>query len=326
MVSWRGPAPSATAAFGGDPWARALAGGEAVPSPRGVRHDETCRTRASEGALPPSRLRGTAPLAAPPLTAKHAVPGQLHRSGASRRTGILIHAFDIVRVSHEGDDANHRVTLMRTGIPDIFAGVIPDTCGVYSQVGEDQETMAEQQQIALVPAQKQDEPALWLMLTYAASMAEGGKAQVPAAKRDPYLKCYVEDWGTRPGDMGIIARNGAGECLGAAWVRLGGEGGQFKLGDERVPELATAVVPHARRRGIGRKMMEALIEAARGRYPGMVLSVREDNPAVSFYAALGFHETGRMKNRVGGDSLVMSLDLSRTAEQDKPSGRGIPRR
>lgn len=56
-------------------------------------------------------------------------------------------------------------------------------------------------------------------------------------------------------------------------------------------------------------MMGALIEAARGRFPEIVLSVREENPAVRFYRRLGFLESGRMENRVGGASLVMRLPL-----------------
>jgi len=160
-----------------------------------------------------------------------------------------------------------------------------------------------------------DEPFLWKMLAYAASMETAGEAALNAsiatAQADPYLSCYVARWAALRGDLGIIARSGAVD-VGAAWLRLGGAGGQFKLGDESVPELATAVIPAARAAGVGTALMTALIDAARGRYPKLVLSVRAENPALRFYERLGFRESRRMKNRVGGDSLVMLLDLSNT--------------
>ena len=163
--------------------------------------------------------------------------------------------------------------------------------------------------IHVTTANAQDEPLLWLMLTFAASMGSGGVGQIAHAQSDPYLSTYVSQWGSKQGDVGVVARDGSGEALGAAWLRLGGAGGQFKLGDGQVPELATAVVPQARGRGVGTVLMQHLIEAARPHFPRMILSVREENPAVHFYSRLGFREVSRMKNRVGGDSLVMTLDL-----------------
>jgi ribosomal protein S18 acetylase RimI-like enzyme len=163
--------------------------------------------------------------------------------------------------------------------------------------------------IELVTAGTQDEATLWRMLTYAASMAGDGPDQIAAAQRNPDLVSYAQAWGTRPGDLGFIARDAAGDDLGAAWLRLGE--GAFKLSDARVPELAMGVVPEARGRGVGRRLLEALITAATPRYPGIVLSVRASNPAVRLYERCGFVETGRMTNRVGGDSITMRLALPR---------------
>jgi ribosomal protein S18 acetylase RimI-like enzyme len=164
--------------------------------------------------------------------------------------------------------------------------------------------------IEVTPAGAGDEPVLWLMLTYAASMGAGGPERIAEAQADPYLRTYVAGWGSRPGDLGVVAREPSGEPIGAAWLRLGTGGGPFKLSDDETPELATAVTPHARGRGVGSLLMKTLIEAARPHFPRLVLSVREENPAARFYARLGFRELARMKNRVGGDSLVMSLELT----------------
>jgi ribosomal protein S18 acetylase RimI-like enzyme len=181
-------------------------------------------------------------------------------------------------------------------------------------------------QIYVTAAEAEDEPVLWQMLTFAASMGSGGVEQVAHARSDPYLSTYVSEWGSKRGDVGVVARDRFGEVLGAAWLRLGSAGGQFKLGDQQVPELATAVVPQARGRGVGTVLMRHLIEAARPHFPRMVLSVREENPAVRFYSSLGFQEVSRMKNRVGGDSLVMTLDLDQAAQQGIAADGASPRR
>ncbi len=60
--------------------------------------------------------------------------------------------------------------------------------------------------------------------------------------------------------------------------------------DEETPELAIAVVPSRRGRGIGEALLEALCERARADgYGALSLSVERDNPAlVSFYEEHGF--------------------------------------
>ncbi len=188
--------------------------------------------------------------------------------------------------------------------------------------------MTENEPIAFVEARAADEPTLWLMLTYAASMGAGGDTMVEQAKADAYLRCYVEGRGFRAGDVGIIARSGNGRDVGAAWLRLGGEGGSCKLGDDRIPELATAVLPDVRRRGVGTAMMTHLIRLARGKFPAVVLSVREVNPAVRFYARLGFQPIGGMRNRIGERSFMMRLDFPETGHliSQEPAAPSSPPR
>jgi ribosomal protein S18 acetylase RimI-like enzyme len=56
-----------------------------------------------------------------------------------------------------------------------------------------------------------------------------------------------------------------------------------------VPELTIGVVAEARGRGIGRRLLEHLIEAAReARIDRISLSVEHDNPAMSLYQRVGF--------------------------------------
>jgi ribosomal protein S18 acetylase RimI-like enzyme len=141
---------------------------------------------------------------------------------------------------------------------------------------------------------------LWEMLTYAASMAPGGATSMTAAQGDPYLRTYVEAGGGRPPDRGVAAPPDAGAPLGAAWVRAG-----LMLAEPGAPELATAVVPAHRGRGVGAALMGELVRRASGRWDAIVLSVRAENPALRFYERCGFRRAREVANRVGGVSIVM---------------------
>ncbi|MGO4534588.1 ribosomal protein S18-alanine N-acetyltransferase [Leifsonia sp. 2MCAF36] len=73
-----------------------------------------------------------------------------------------------------------------------------------------------------------------------------------------------------------------------------------------------AVAPHARRRGLGRVLMQALIGEARRRGADEVfLEVRADNPAAqTLYRELGFEEIGvrpKYYQPDGVDAVVMRL-------------------
>lgn len=165
--------------------------------------------------------------------------------------------------------------------------------------------------ITLVTATSADEPFLWEMLVEAAHMAADGDATVAAAQQHPFLAKFVRGWG-RPGDIGVIACGVAGERLGAAWVRhLTGPEQSYPAVDAAYPELAIAVRPQHAGRGLGAALLDRLITLARPVYPGLVLSVRAENPAQRLYARHGFLVTGEIINRVGSRSLVMELPLSR---------------
>lgn len=155
-----------------------------------------------------------------------------------------------------------------------------------------------------------DEPFLWTMLTYAASMTPGGPESVEEARGDAGLSWYVAGWTRRAGDLGLIAIDGEGSPLGAAWVRLlEGEPRPHKVATLDVPELAIGVEPAHRGRGIGAMLLAGMIERARGRHPALALSVRESNPSVRLYERAGFVVERTVVNRVGGSSIVMRRAL-----------------
>jgi ribosomal protein S18 acetylase RimI-like enzyme len=158
------------------------------------------------------------------------------------------------------------------------------------------------------PAVPEDEPFLWEMLFYAANMAEDGAESGDDAKRHPYLAKYVRGW-SREGDLGAVAVE-ASAPIGAAWVRLlaGAEKNYAAVADG-IPELAIAVRPERTGQGIGANMLARLFEHAAPRYPAVVLSVRDSNPARRLYERMGFVVVDTVVNRVGGQSFVMLKDL-----------------
>jgi ribosomal protein S18 acetylase RimI-like enzyme len=148
----------------------------------------------------------------------------------------------------------------------------------------------------LRPATRRDEPFLTRMLRHAMNWREGTS--------NPVELHYVEGFG-RAGDVGVIAEV-AGEAAGAAWCRLltGSDRGYGYVADD-VPELAIAVEPEYRRRGLATALIEALkAEIAEAGFRAVSLSVEPDNPALRIYERTGFVRCG-----TEGGSWTMIADL-----------------
>ena len=117
---------------------------------------------------------------------------------------------------------------------------------------------------------------------------------------------YVKGWG-RPGDTALIALDD-GFPVGAAWYRLfRRDHPGYGFVDEATPELAVAVVPSKRGRGIGESLLEALVERARADgHRALSLSVpSQDAALVAFYEKHGFEQV----REDGGDSITMQRSL-----------------
>ena len=127
----------------------------------------------------------------------------------------------------------------------------------------------------------------------------------PGAEPGPVAR-YVKGWG-RPGDTALIAVD-EGFPVGAAWYRLfRRDHPGYGFVDEETPELAVAVVPSRRGRGIGDALINALCDRARTeRYRALSLSVEKRNqPLIAFYEKHGFARVAED----GGDSVTMRRDL-----------------
>ena len=139
-------------------------------------------------------------------------------------------------------------------------------------------------------------------ILYQAVFVPPGEPPPPRSIIDtPALARYIEGFGTRDGDVGLVAYV-ADKPIGATWVRLI-EGYGFV--DSQTPELSIAVLPDYRGSGAGTALLKALFDALRETFQRVSLSVQIDNPAAQLYQRLGFEVV-----KVDGSSYIMVKSLT----------------
>jgi GNAT superfamily N-acetyltransferase len=146
---------------------------------------------------------------------------------------------------------------------------------------------------------------LWEATAVAAEVRALGKQ---AGLALPEIRRYLADWG-RAGDIAIVARDGSGECLGAAWLREfpAQESGYGFVAPE-IPELAIGVAAPFRGRGIGGALLDRLLEHARAAgYHAVSLSVDRRNPARRLYERKGFAVFNGSNSTSDGLTMVAAL-------------------
>ncbi len=132
------------------------------------------------------------------------------------------------------------------------------------------------------------------------------KERRPDAGGPGPVQLYVKAWG-RKGDTAVIAVVD-GFPVGAAWYRLfRASAPGYGFVDEHTPELAIAVVPSARGKGVGSALLASLLERARAEgFTGISLSVdRLNEGAIALYRQHGFEPVEER-----GDSLTMLARLA----------------
>jgi len=134
---------------------------------------------------------------------------------------------------------------------------------------------------------------------------------------DPVIKRYWQGFGSRRGDIGVMAINAeTNEVIGCAWGRAlpRAESGYGYIADD-IPEVGLAVLPEWQRKGIGTKLLRTLLTsyAADSMVPGQVgwqqisLSTAKSNRiAQTVYENLGFDV---VREDEDGD-IIMVADLS----------------
>jgi GNAT superfamily N-acetyltransferase len=150
-----------------------------------------------------------------------------------------------------------------------------------------------------------DEPFLWEMLYLALFVPPGDPPLPRSVLRDPTIARYVDGWGTRSGDSGLIALVDSAP-VGAAWLRcFPASDPGYGFVDERTPELSVAVLPAHRGMGIGSRLVEQLLQGVHA----TSLSCDPANPAWRLYVRLGFKPLpdGRTMLRLKSSKRVRPL-------------------
>jgi len=132
---------------------------------------------------------------------------------------------------------------------------------------------------------REEFPLLSGFLYEAIFIPEGAAPPPRTVLLSPPLRDYVAGFGSRRDDRALVAE-AAGRVVGAVWVRCGAGFGRVAEG---VPELAVALDPACRGRGVGTRLLRAMLRLlADEGYPAVSLSVQKANPAVRLYRRLGF--------------------------------------
>jgi ribosomal protein S18 acetylase RimI-like enzyme len=122
----------------------------------------------------------------------------------------------------------------------------------------------------------------------------------------PELAKALAGWG-RPGDLAMVATDGQGERIGAAWMRLWTLKDHLPgFVDEQSPELGIGVRKEFRRHGVGTALLLAVLGRAReDGIPRVSLSVEIENVARLLYERFGFQ---LLSVAQGVATLVVQLD------------------
>jgi GNAT superfamily N-acetyltransferase len=126
------------------------------------------------------------------------------------------------------------------------------------------------------------------------------------------LACTIEDRPLPPADSAevvsmlpsaddyaVVAQDGEGRLLGAAWWCLRDPPLVADAEGTAIPEMAMAVVKDARGRGVGSILIEALAQKAADRFDALSLNVHIRNPAARLYTRTGFRVAGAGRGRFG---------------------------
>ena len=124
----------------------------------------------------------------------------------------------------------------------------------------------------------------------------------------PELQVYIADFGTRPGDHGIVAE-AAGKVVGAALCRIMADYGHI---DNDTPSLAISLLPEYRGLGIGTRLLNDLLLLLHEHgYLRASLSVQKENPALRLYQRTGFRIVAER-----GTEYLMLWDSTQRGQQE----------
>lgn len=150
------------------------------------------------------------------------------------------------------------------------------------------------------------------------------RPSIASFRDDPEFTKLLAGW-KRRGDRAVISEEN-GVRTGAAWFRLWTpEFHSYGFVDATTPEVAMAVRADYRSKGLGRRLLDALVQTARADgFPALSLSVSPLNSARQLYESIGFRKVGE-----SGTSWTLLLPLSpfgcASTEPPNKIGRANPR-
>lgn len=132
---------------------------------------------------------------------------------------------------------------------------------------------------------KAEYPLLEDFLYEAIFIPEGVEAPPRDIIKRPELMVYIEDFGTKKGDLCLCAEEDS-KVIGAAWVRIMNDYGHI---DDDTPSFAISLYKEYRGRGTGTELMRDMLAllADKG-YKQASLAVHKANYACKMYKKVGF--------------------------------------
>lgn len=119
----------------------------------------------------------------------------------------------------------------------------------------------------------------------------------------PELQVYITDFGKKMGDTAIVAEIDGKSIIGAVWARIMEDYGHI---DDETPSLAISIYKEYRNHGIGRALMEKILEALKIQgFRQVSLSVQKANYAVKLYSDIGFEIIAE-----NDEEYIMKCELS----------------
>ena len=128
-------------------------------------------------------------------------------------------------------------------------------------------------------------PLLDEFLYQAIFVPKGADAPPREIINQPGLQVYVRNFGQQEGDYCLVGDCG-GKVVGAVWVRIMDDYGHI---DDETPSFAISILPEYRGRGIGTRLMKAMLELLKSEgFERASLAVQKENYAVKMYRSCGF--------------------------------------
>lgn len=135
------------------------------------------------------------------------------------------------------------------------------------------------------PARVTEYPLLKRFLYEAIFVPEGAPPPERSVVEYPELRLYVENFGAQADDHCLVAVT-EGNVVGMVWSRIMEDYGHV---DAATPSLAIAVLRAYRGRGIGTRLLAAMLKVLGDcGYRRTSLSVQKQNPARRLYRRLGY--------------------------------------